>query len=103
MGRLAVDDRDLLVLAKDEVRRIAGEPAAVDEDLETLRAEAPEASFREVDAPGPEELPERVEPSGRRLEVDDPVAHMRVQLRDEREVSGPRELDPDESRHGGVL
>src|SRR5207248_2600409 len=82
LGGRADRDRDLLVRLEDQVGWVAGLLLAVEPPLQVVAAalEAPETLRREADAPDAEELPELEFDVVARLDVDDAVRDVRVQL-----------------------
>src|SRR6476660_2839879 len=87
--RLAVDDRDRLVVLQDQVVRVSRVELAVQVDAQRLgrrRAVAPDALWGEAHAPDAHEHPERVRLRLGGLDVNDPGVVVRVQLGDERAV-----------------
>src|SRR5919202_4196212 len=88
---------DLLVRLQLVREGAPGLLLAVDVPLVAL-AVRPDALVVQEYAPLREEIAERVVLVLRRLDVDDPVGGVRVQLRDVRGV-----VDPDELRHGQLL
>jgi hypothetical protein len=82
---------DDAVRAERDRARIAPESAPVDERGDTL-ARAGDLASSERLVPEVEELPERVRPLDRRLDVDDPVACVRVQPVEARAANDERSL-----------